>query len=98
MRVQETDRSLFAKRADDLAHVVASHRIERARWLVQEYDCGIVEQRDAESEPLLHSLREGAHATGATVSEADRRENAIDLLCPAPAIDARELAMEREHL
>ncbi len=77
---------------------MTSHRVERAGRLVEEHDSGIVEECDAEAESLLHSLGEGAHAAGAAVGEADCREDAIDLRWPAPAIDARELAMEREDL
>src|SRR6266550_1532799 len=43
VRVEEDDRALLAERADDLAHVVAADRIERARRLVEEHDRGIVE-------------------------------------------------------
>src|SRR5204862_159627 len=58
VRVEEHHGPSVAEAADDLAHVVAADRVERARRLVEQDDCGIVEQRHAEAEPLLHPLRE----------------------------------------
>ena len=56
MGVQEHGGSPLAQAADDLAHVVASDGVERARGLVEHDQRGVAEQRHAEPEPLLHAL------------------------------------------
>jgi len=56
MRVEEDRRAALAKRADDLAHVVTADGIERAGGFVENDEVGRAEERDAESESLLHSL------------------------------------------
>src|SRR5205807_7771665 len=98
VRVYENDRPSLPEHPDDLAHVVTSDRVERARGLVKKHHRRVVEERDAESEALLHSLGERADSARAAIGEPHRRENAIDLRRPTRSRDARELAVEREHL
>src|SRR6266545_617441 len=65
VRVEEDGRAALAKSANDLANVMPADRIERARRLIEDDEVRRAEERDAESEPLLHPLRERAHAAGA---------------------------------
>jgi hypothetical protein len=71
MRVQDHGRSPIARRTDDRADVGATDRIERRRRLVQEDQLRLAEERDAETEPLLHALREVVDGIVGAVGEAD---------------------------
>src|SRR5690348_8301333 len=54
--VEEHCAAALAQSTNDLAHVVTSDRVQRARGLVEHHQCGVAEQRDPEPEPLLHAL------------------------------------------
>src|SRR5439155_1048140 len=71
VRVEEHGRPELAQPADDLAHVVAAHRIECARWLFEQHERGPPDERDAEAEALLHPLRVGPDAARRAVRLAD---------------------------
>src|SRR5712691_12938509 len=98
VRVEENGRAAVAQPTNDLAHVVPADRIERARRLVEDDEVGRAEERDAETEPLLHSLRERADAARSAVGEPDDRERVLDLALPRGPVEPRELAVQREHL
>ncbi len=80
--VQEHGGSPLAKPANDLAHVVASDGVEGAGGLVEHHQRGVAEQRHAEPEPLLHSLREGADAVIASLEQTDGLQGPAPLLLP----------------
>ena len=82
VRVEEHGRPPLAQPADDLAHVVAPDRVERARGLVEHHQRGIAEQRHAEPEPLLHALGEGAHPVVASLEQPDGLQRPARLLLP----------------
>src|SRR6267378_4167130 len=86
MRVEENGRASFAESADDLAHVVPADRIERTGGLVENDQVGRTEERDAEAEPLLHSLRERCDATRPAVGETDDRQRVRDLALPGGSV------------
>ena len=62
VRVEEDGRAARLRLADDGADVVAAHRIERGRGLVEDDERRVAEQRGAEAEALLHALREAARS------------------------------------
>src|SRR5947199_395395 len=62
VRIEEHGDAAVTQATDDLADVVAPDRIEGARRLVEEHELGVAKQRDAETEPLLHALRDRADA------------------------------------
>ena len=98
MRVQEHAGASLAEAANDLAHVVTSDGVERARGLVEDDQRRVSEQRDAEPESLLHPLREGADPVVASLQQIDCLEGAALFLAPRCFGQREEPAVQAEHL
>src|SRR5437870_13874124 len=77
---------------------MAPDRVERARRFVQQHHRRIVEQRDAEAQSLLHSLRVRPDAARAAIRESDGREGTVDLRRPFRGVYPWELAVQPQHL
>ena len=78
VRVQKDCGSPVPDPADDPTYVVATNRVESARWLVQDDEIRISDERDGESEALLHAFGESADLVAAALGEADRLEDFVD--------------------
>ena len=54
-------RALLAQVADELPHVLHPLGIQAAGRLVQDYNVGIVDQRESDAEPLTHAVGVATH-------------------------------------
>ena len=70
-----SDRRKVAQR---LAHGDDTGRIEAIRWLVEEEELGIAQQRACDPEPLLHPERVARHLVRRAVAKADDLEHFVN--------------------
>ena len=78
VRVEEHGGAAVAQRADEVAHLAATDRVEGRRRLVEDHQHRPAEHRGGEAEPLLHALRVTGDAVVTAAGEPDEVERVGD--------------------
>ena len=89
-------RPASAQLLDRLAHDERCLRVQRGRRFVEEHDRGIVEERAADRQLLLHALAERARHVVAPVPEPEQAQVVLDPLGTGRGVQSIEPAEEVE--
>jgi hypothetical protein len=91
-----------AESPDQLAHFLDAGWVEAVGRLVQDQQFGVLEQRRADPEPLLHPQRVGLDPVPAPIRQSNDAQNLLDGASPDPIGGSEELEIlstrvAREH-